>query len=69
MKLSIWDADVVLLVDFLQHGSTISGEYEASLLEQPRAMITGKKRGKMSKGVRLLQDNAPAHKSRIAVNN
>lgn len=62
-----WDADGVLLVDFLEQGRTINGEYYASLLEQLRAAIIEKRRGKMSKGVRLLQDNAPAHKSRVAI--
>lgn len=62
-----WDAGGVLLVDFLEQGRTINGDYYASLLVQLRAAIIQKRRGKISKGVRLLQDNAPAHKSRVAV--
>ena len=62
-----WDASGILLVDFLEKGCTTNGEYYAFLLGELRAAIIQKRRGKMSRGVRLLQDNAPPHKSRVAV--
>ena len=62
-----WDASGILLVDFLEKGRSINGEYYASLLGELRAAIVQKRRGKISRGVRLLQDNAPPHKSRVAV--
>lgn len=62
-----WDSSGIVLVDFLEKGRTINGEYYASLLEKLRAAIIRKRRGKISRGVRLLQDNAPPHKSTVAV--
>lgn len=62
-----WDAEGVLMVDYLQKGSTINGEYYASELRQLREQIKKKRRGKLSRGVWLLQDNAPAHTSQVAI--
>lgn len=62
-----WDAQGVLLVDFLEQGHTINGHYYADLLHQLRTALLEKRRGKVTRGVLLLQDNAPAHKSRVAM--
>lgn len=62
-----WDAEGVLMVDYLQIGSTINGQYYASELRQLREQIKKKRRGKLRRGVWLLQDNAPAHTSQVAV--
>ena len=62
-----WDADGILMVDYLQKGQTINGQYYASLLRQLRETIKLKRRGKLSKGVLFHQDNAPVHKSAIAM--
>lgn len=62
-----WDQQGVLLIDFLQKGTTINGAYYASLLVKLRAAIKEKRRGMLTKGVRLLQDNAPVHNSRVAL--
>ena len=61
------EADGVLPVDFLVQRRAINGEYYASLLEQLRVTIMEKRRGKMSKGVRLLQDSGPAQKGGVAI--
>lgn len=46
-----WDADGILLIDYLQKGQTINGTYYASLLTQLRENIKLKRRGKLTKGV------------------
>ena len=62
-----WDAAGILLTDYLQKGQTINGAYYASLLTQLREKIKIKRRGKLTKGVLFHQDNAPVHKSVIAM--
>ena len=53
-------------MDFLAKGTTITGAYYASLLRKLRDAIKLKRRGMLTKGVRLLQDNAPVHNSHVA---
>ena len=65
MMTIFWDKDGILLTDYLAHGSTINGQYYASLIERLRRTILEKRRGKISHGVLLLHDNAPVHKSNI----
>ena len=67
MATVFWDADGILLIDYLQKGQTINGTYYASLLAQLREKIKIKRRGKLTKGVLFHQDNAPVHKSVIAM--
>ena len=62
-----WDADGILLIDYLQKGQTINGTCYASLLMQLREKIKIKRRGKLTKGVLFHQDNAPVHKFVIAM--
>lgn len=67
MATVFWDCQGILLIDYKEKGVTITGEYYARLLERLRQCIKEKRRGKLAKGVLLLQDNAPVHKSRIAM--
>ena len=60
MATVFWDAKVVTMLDFLSKRSTIAGVYYANLLDQLRTTIREKRRGKLSKGVLLQQDNARA---------
>ena len=62
-----WDADGILMIDFLERGRTVTGEYYSNLLRQLRAAIIKKRRGKLTRGVVLHHDNAPAHKSAITM--
>ena len=62
-----WDADGILLIDYLQNGQMINGTYYASLLMQLREKIKLKRHGKLTKGVLFHRDNAPVHKSVIAM--
>ena len=62
-----WDAKRIVFIDYLRKGKTINGEYYAKLLRELRQAIKSKRPGKLTKGVLLHQDNAPAHKSLVAM--
>ena len=55
------------MLDFLAKKSTITGGYYANLLDQLRIVIREKRRGKLSKGILLQQDNARVHTCKIAM--
>jgi hypothetical protein len=61
-----WDCRGVILTDYLTKGQTITATYYCSLLTKLRDAMKKKRRGKLTKGVRLLADNAPAHSSQAA---
>ena len=56
-----------MLTDYLQRGKTYNGQYHAELLLRLREEIKKKRRGKLPKGVLILQDNAPSHNSHVAL--
>jgi len=56
-----WDQDGILLINYLPKGQTINAEYYLSLLVQLNDIFKEKHRGKITKGVLFLHDNAPAH--------
>ena len=58
-----WDQDGILLTDYLPKGQTINAEYYSSLLAQLKDILKEKRRGKVTKGVLFLHDNAPAHRA------
>ena len=58
-----WDQDAILLIDYLPKGRTLSTEYYSSLLVQLKDILKGKCRGKVTKGVLFLHDNARAHRA------
>lgn len=62
-----WDAEGVLLIDYLPHSMTVTGVYYAQLMRNLREAIKKKRRGKLSQKVLLLHDNAPPHKAKVAV--
>ena len=62
-----WNADGILLIDYLQKGQTINSTYYAPLLRKLQEKIKIKRRGKLTKGVLFHQDNAPVHKPVIAM--
>ena len=55
------------MLDFLPKRSTITEVYYANLLDQLRTAIREKRRGKLSKGVLLQQDNARVHTCKVAM--
>ena len=58
-----WDQDGILRTDYLPKGQTINAEYCLSLLVQLKDILKKKHRGKITKGVLFLHDNAPAHRA------
>ncbi|UYV79086.1 hypothetical protein LAZ67_17001076 [Cordylochernes scorpioides] len=58
-----WDSEGVLLLDFLNKGQTITGNYYANLVKQLREAIKEKRRGMLSRKIVYHQDNAPSHRS------
>ena len=62
-----WDAQGVILLDFLAKKRTITGVYYANSLDQLRIAIREKRRGKFSKGILLQQDKARVHTCKIAM--
>ena len=67
MATVFWDAKGVIMLDFLPKRRTITGMYYANLLDQLRTAIREKRRGKLSKGVLLQQDNARVHTCEVAM--
>ena len=53
MATVFWDAQGVIMLDFLAKKSTITGAYYANLLDQLRIVIREKRRGKLSKEILL----------------
>ena len=62
-----WDSEGILLIGYTEKKATITGKYYASLLHQHREAIKEKRRGKLSRGVLLLHDNAPVHKATVSI--
>jgi hypothetical protein len=57
-----------LFIDYLEKGKTITGEYNSTLLtKQKKKKFMRKKPGKKKKKIIFHQDNAPAHKSVLAM--
>ena len=55
------------MVEYLEEGRTKNGAYYAEELRRLSQEIVRMRRGKMTRGVLLLQDNAPAHTSQVAM--
>lgn len=66
MATIFWDCEGILLIDFKERNTTVNGTYYASLLHKLRDSIRAKRRGKLTKGVRLLHDNAPVHTAAVS---
>ena len=62
-----WDIQGVIMIDYLEQGRTINGAYYAGVLRRLRQEIARKRRGKLTRGVLLLQDIAPAHTSQVTM--
>jgi histone-lysine N-methyltransferase SETMAR len=62
-----WDAKGILIINYLQTGKTITGEYYCSLLDQLDVKIREKRPGLTKKKIIFHQDNAPAHKSVLTI--
>jgi len=60
-----WDQDDILLIDYLQKDQTLNAEYYSYLLVKLKAILKEKRRGKVTKVVFFLHDNAPAHRTLV----
>ena len=60
-----WDAEGILLIDFMPQKVTITGVYYADLLHKLLLAIKEKRQQKLTKVPLLLHDNAPAHRSLV----
>lgn len=58
-----WDADGIILVDYLEHGRTINADYYIALLDRLDAELKKKRKRTQRKNILFLHDNAPAHKA------
>ena len=67
MATVFWDAQGFIMLDFLSRKSTITGAHYANLLDQLRTAIREKRRGKLSKGILLQQDNARVYTCKTAM--
>jgi len=61
--LVFWGQDGILFIDYLPKDQTINAKYYSSLLVQYKDSLKEKRRGKVTKGVLFLHDNAPAHRA------
>ena len=62
-----WDAEGIFFIDYLEKGKTITGEYYSNLLVRLDEKIREKRPGLQKKKIIFHQDNAPAHKSVLAM--
>ena len=60
------DSEVVIVIEYLEKGNTISGDYYASKLTQLKAVIMQKRRGKLRADTLLFQENVPIHTVQVA---
>ena len=58
-----FDAQGVILLDYLEQGKTVTGARYDDALTSLREAIKDKRRGKLAKGIIFHHDNAPAHTS------
>jgi len=61
MATVFWDNEGVILVDILERGSTINAQRYCETLQKLRRAIQNKRRGKLSRQILFLHDNARPH--------
>lgn len=66
MATVFWDSKGIILIDYLEKGKTITGQYYADLLDRFNAKLREKRPHLSKKKVLFHHDNAPAHSSAIA---
>jgi histone-lysine N-methyltransferase SETMAR len=62
-----WDAKDISFIDYLEKDNTITGEFYSNLLTRLDENIREKKPGLLKKKVIFHRDNAPAHRSVLAM--
>jgi len=66
MAMIFWHCRGILLIDFIERNTTVNAAYSTSLLHKLRNAITEKRRGILSRGFRLLHDDASVHTVAVA---
>jgi histone-lysine N-methyltransferase SETMAR len=61
MATTFRDCEGILLIDLKKTNTAVNGKYYAALLHKLRDNIREKRRGKLTRGVRLLHDNAAVY--------
>ena len=56
-----WDSQGAIMAACLEKGRAVNGAYSAEELRRLRQEMVKKRRGKLTRGVLLLQDSAPVH--------
>ena len=67
MASTFWDGQGVIMIYYLEQGRAMSSAYYAGELRRLRQEIPRKRREKLTRCVLLVQDNAPAHVSQVAM--
>jgi len=63
MAIVFWDRKGVLLIEFMEPGTTITSETYCEILKKLYRAIENKRRGMLTSSVVLLHDNARSHTS------
>lgn len=66
MATIFWDAEGIIMVDYLPKNTTMNCVYYATLITKLRVEVLSKRRGKVDRGILVLQDNAPVHTASVA---
>ena len=66
MATVFWDAEGVIMVDFLDKGKTVTCVYYEQVLHKLRAALQEKRPGKLHQRVLFHYDNAHAHRSKLS---
>ena len=61
VALIFWDSQGVIMIDYLKQGRKIYCANYAAKFGRLHQEIARKRRGKLTRGILLLNDNAPAH--------
>jgi histone-lysine N-methyltransferase SETMAR len=65
---AFWDAEGIYFIDYPEKGKTITGDFLSNLLTRlEKKKISEKRHGLQKKNIIFHQDNAPAHKSVLAM--
>lgn len=67
MATVFWDVRGIIHIDYLEKGKTINGPYYANLLDKVKEVLQEKRAHFQNKKIFFLQDNAPPHKSKVAM--
>lgn len=66
MATIFWDTEGILLIEYMHKDSKINGAFYVKTIENLRQAIVDKRRGKLSRGIFLLHDNARPHTCSVA---